>query len=107
MTETIYEKRPAATPEKRQLPNNRRQIGQPGMDSPEVFIEDYAFSYAKSLSERDYTGCVVGVLVGEYVESSQGADFRYSSSARSTVSLRTFPTVSMFPTASTVTFQRT
>lgn len=72
MTETIYEKRPAATPGKRQLPNNRRQIGQPGMDSPEVFIEDYAFSYAKSLSERDYTGCVVGFLVGEYVESPQG-----------------------------------
>jgi len=72
MTETIYEKRPSAARAGRQLPNNRRQIGQPGQDSLEVFIEDYAFSYAKSLSERDYTGCVVGVLVGEYVEGLQG-----------------------------------
>ena len=31
-----------------------------------LFIEDYAFSFAKGLAERDYTGCVVGVLVGEY-----------------------------------------
>jgi len=72
MTETIYEKRVSMTQIKRPLPNNRRQIGQPGLGSPEVFIEDYAFSYAKNLSERDYTGCVVGVLVGEYVESPQG-----------------------------------
>lgn len=72
MTETIYEKKPSATQTKRQLPNNRRQIGQPGLGTLEVFIEDYAFSYAKSLSERDYTGCVVGVLVGEYVGSTQG-----------------------------------
>ena len=72
MTETIYEKRMPAVQVKRPLPNNRRQIGQPGLCSPEVFIEDYAFSYAKNLSERDYTGCVVGVLVGEYVESPQG-----------------------------------
>ncbi len=71
MIETIYEKK-QTTPQKRQLPNNRRQIGQPGQGSPEVFIEDYAFSFAKGLSERDYTGCVVGVLVGEHVESVQG-----------------------------------
>ncbi len=70
MTETIYEKKPAA--EKRPFPNNRRQIGQPGQESLEIFIEDYAFSFAKELSERDYTGCVVGVLVGEHVESVQG-----------------------------------
>ena len=72
MTETIYEKKQSIMQTKHRLPNNRRQIGQPGLDSPEVFIEDYAFSYAKALSERDYTGCVVGVLVGEYVESTQG-----------------------------------
>ena len=71
MTETIYEKKPERNI-KRQLPNNRRQIGQPGQGSPEVFIEDYAFSFAKGLSERDYTGCVVGVLVGEHVEAAQG-----------------------------------
>lgn len=71
MIETIYEKK-QTIPQKRQLPNNRRQIGQPGQGSPEVFIEDYAFSFAKGLSERDYTGCVVGVLVGEHVESVQG-----------------------------------
>ena len=72
MTETIYEKRTPMVQKKQQLPNNRRQIGQPGLGSPEVFIEDYAFSFAKGLSERDYTGCVVGVLVGEHVESPQG-----------------------------------
>lgn len=72
MTETIYEKRPAEEQIRRQLPNNRRQIGQPGQESPEVFVEDYAFSFAKGLSERDYTGCVVGVLVGEHVEGTQG-----------------------------------
>ena len=63
MIEVIYEKK---------LPNNRRQIGQPQQAEPEVFIEDYAFSFAKSLSERDYTGCVVGVLVGEHVEGTHG-----------------------------------
>ena len=72
MTETIYEKSWKTAGAKRQLPNNRRQIGQPGRQSPEVFVEDYAFSFAKGLSERDYTGCVVGVLVGEYMEGSQG-----------------------------------
>lgn len=72
MTETIYEKRPAELQSQRRLPNNRRQIGQPGLDTPEVFIEDYAFSFAKHLSERDYTGCVVGVLVGECIEGGQG-----------------------------------
>lgn len=71
MMETIYEKKPAETG-RRQLPNNRRQIGQPQQAQPEVFIEDYAFSFAKGLSEKDYTGCVVGVLVGEHVQSEQG-----------------------------------
>lgn len=70
MLETIYEAKPAE-PAQRQLPNNRRQIGAPEQGEPEVFIEDYAFSFAKELAERDYTGCVVGVLVGEYVEGSQ------------------------------------
>lgn len=68
MIETIYEKK--KTEEKQiknfRLPNNRRQIGQPHLAELEVFIEDYAFSFAKGLAERDYTGCVVGVLVGEY-----------------------------------------
>lgn len=71
MTETIYEKKAKELPG-RQLPNNRRQIGQPGLGSLEVFIEDYAFSYARGLSERDYSGCVVGVLVGEYIDGRQG-----------------------------------
>ncbi len=70
MTETIYEKKAKDIPG-RQLPNNRRQIGQPGLASPEVFIEDYAFSYARRLSEREYSGCVVGVLVGEYADGWQ------------------------------------
>ena len=72
MTETIYEKKAGSERTKRQLPNNRRQIGQPGHGALEVFIEDYAFSFARSLSEREYAGCVVGVLVGEHVESVQG-----------------------------------
>lgn len=72
MIETIYEKKAAEPGIKRQLPNNRRQIGLPGQGTPEVFIEDYAFSFAKGLSERDYTGCVVGVLVGEHMEGQQG-----------------------------------
>lgn len=72
MLETIYERKPAEEEWKKQLPNNRRQIGSPQQAEPEVFIEDYAFSFAKGLSERDYTGCVVGVLVGEYVEAGQG-----------------------------------
>ena len=72
MTETIYERKPVEIQEHRRLPNNRRQIGQPGLDTPEVFIEDYAFSFAKSLSEREYTGCVVGILVGECIEGGQG-----------------------------------
>lgn len=72
MQETIYEKRPAEEEFRKQLPNNRRQIGSPQQAEPEVFIEDYAFSFAKGLSERDYTGCVVGVLVGEHMAGSQG-----------------------------------
>ena len=68
MIETIYEKKQAEEKQVRnfRLPNNRRQIGQPHLAELEVFIEDYAFSFAKELAERDYTGCVVGVLIGEY-----------------------------------------
>ena len=72
MLEMIYEKRTSENTGRQQLPNNRRQIGQPQQAEPEVFIEDYAFSFAKGLSERDYTGCVVGVLIGEHVEGEQG-----------------------------------
>lgn len=71
MTETIYEKKTTDMKTRQQLPNNRRQIGRPEQAGVEVFIEDYAFSFAKGLSERDYTGCVVGVLVGEYMEGQQ------------------------------------
>ena len=72
MTETIYEKKPAEAKGTNSLPNNRKQIGNPAQAEPEVFVEDYAFSYARRLSERDYTGCVVGILVGEYVEAVHG-----------------------------------
>lgn len=71
MTETIYEKKNSEEKSIRRLPNNRRQIGRPEQGTMEVFIEDYAFSFAKNLSEREYTGCVVGVLMGEYVEGLQ------------------------------------
>ncbi len=66
MAEMKYELRKTEEERGRQLPNNRRQIGQPQAAEPEVFIEDYAFSFAKGLAERDYTGCVVGVLIGEH-----------------------------------------
>lgn len=66
MAEMKYELRKMADEKGQQLPNNRRQIGQPQEADPEVFVEDYAFSFAKGLAERDYTGCVVGVLVGEH-----------------------------------------
>jgi len=72
MLETIYEKKSVGMKDWNRLPNNRKQIGQPQQAEPEVFIEDYAFSFAKGLSERDYTGCVVGVLVGEHIEGGQG-----------------------------------
>ncbi len=77
MIETIYEnnKEKQRTKEEKnyiaRVPNNRRQIGQPGQGELEVFIEDYAFSFAKRLSERDYTGCIVGVLVGEYAGAGE------------------------------------
>lgn len=66
MAEMKYELRKTEENRVRQLPNNRKQIGQPQEAEPEVYIEDYAFSFAKGLAERDYTGCVVGVLVGEH-----------------------------------------
>ena len=65
MAEIKYESKQKEE-KKQQLPNNRRQMGQPQEAELEVFIEDYAFSFAKSLAEKDYTGCVVGVLVGEH-----------------------------------------
>ncbi|MBO5353774.1 MAG: LysM peptidoglycan-binding domain-containing protein [Lachnospiraceae bacterium] len=66
MAEMKYEVRKTEENRGQQLPNNRKQIGKPQEAELEVFIEDYAFSFAKGLAERDYTGCVVGVLVGEH-----------------------------------------
>lgn len=75
MTETVYEKKEQKEMRANlvfRLPKNRKQIGQPGEASPEIFVEDYAWMYGKRLSERDYTGCVAGVLLGETVELESG-----------------------------------
>lgn len=78
MTETIYEQYP--TKEELQktfrFPSNRRQMGRPGDAGVEVFIEDYAYSYAKALAEKSYTDCVAGVLVGESIFDAQGGKVR-------------------------------
>jgi len=78
MTETIYEQ--YSTKEEIQktfrFSSNRRQMGRPGDAGVEVFIEDYAYSYAKALAEKSYTDCVAGVLVGESVFDGQGGKVR-------------------------------
>ena len=57
-------------------PGNRRQIGRPQDTKTELFIEDYALSFAKGLAEKDYSGCVAGVLVGEAVSGGNGTKIR-------------------------------
>ena len=49
------------------MPKNIKQIGKTGQN-PEIYIEDYAESYLKRLSECDYTECRAAVLVGEVVQ---------------------------------------
>lgn len=75
MTETVYEKDKNSVKTAdllHRLPKNRKQIGQPGEADTEVFIEDYAWMFAKGLAEHDYTGCTVGVLLGETVIVESG-----------------------------------
>lgn len=74
MTETIYEseRKNELQGKEVRLPNNRRQIGYPKETPTEVFMEDYAVSHARALAEKDYTGCVVGVLVGECLYAEEG-----------------------------------
>lgn len=75
MTETVYEREKSqgkVTHLLHRLPKNRKQIGQPGEAEPEVFIEDYAWMFGKGLSERDYTGCTAGVLLGEIITTESG-----------------------------------
>lgn len=75
MTETVYEKK---MPQEQQtnllfrLPKNRKQVGQPGESEVEIFVEDYAWVFGKRLAERDYTGCVAGVLLGEAIQLESG-----------------------------------
>ena len=76
MTETIYEHRQRKEERTFLYPSNRRQMGSPAEDGMEIFIEDYAFSYAKSLAERDYSGCVAGILVGESTLTEHGEKIR-------------------------------
>ncbi len=78
MTETIYEQTYTKEQEKAEfrVPNNRRQIGHPADAATEVFIEDYAYSYAKQLAEKAYSGCAAGVLVGSSVTTEKGNRIR-------------------------------
>lgn len=78
MTETIYEQTYTNEQEKAEfrIPNNRRQIGCPADAAMEVFIEDYAYSYAKQLAERDYSGCTAGVLMGDCMTTEKGKKIR-------------------------------
>lgn len=78
MTETIYERKGLRDVPQREFiyPSNRRQIGRPTDAETELFIEDYALSFAKGLAEKDYSGCVVGVLVGETITTEQGERIR-------------------------------
>ncbi len=75
MTETIYEKKMYGNLEEDDFcpPGNRRQIGNPGQAEMEVFIEDYAYTFAKKLSEKDYSGCTVGILTGDFVRTGGGS----------------------------------
>lgn len=74
VTETIYEgtEKPGRTNLVAQLPKNRKQVGQPGEAEPAVFMEDYAWIFGKGLAERDYSGCSVGVLLGEVIAAPEG-----------------------------------
>lgn len=69
MMETVFEqeKKAVGSVAEFHLPNNRRQKGRPQGGAIEVFVEDYAYMYARRLSGRNYTGCVAGVLVGQSV----------------------------------------
>lgn len=73
MIETIHKKEVTAeeTAKKQNLvfkmPKNIKQIGKTG-HNPEIYIEDYAESYLRRLSECDYTECRAAVLVGEVVQ---------------------------------------
>lgn len=73
MIETIHKKEVTTeeTDKKQNLvfkmPKNIKQIGKTGYN-PEIYIEDYAESYLRRLSECDYTECRVAVLVGEVVQ---------------------------------------
>ena len=74
MTETIYEgaEKQGRTNLVAQLPKNRKQVGQPGEAESAVFMEDYAWIFGKGLAERDYSGCAVGVLLGEVIAAPEG-----------------------------------
>lgn len=78
MTETIYEQRNLPEVRNRDFvyPSNRRQIGRPQDSGTELFIEDYALSFAKGLAEKEYSGCVAGVLVGKTVPGEGGERIR-------------------------------
>ena len=73
MIETIHKKEVTTeeTTKKQNLvfkmPKNIKQIGKTGQN-PEIYIEDYAESYLRRLSECDYTECRAAVLVGEVVQ---------------------------------------
>ena len=73
MVETIHKKEVTSEETEKKpnlvfkMPKNIKQIGKTGQN-PEIYIEDYAESYLRRLSECDYTECRAAVLVGEVVQ---------------------------------------
>lgn len=73
MVETIHKKEVTSEETEKKpnlvfkMPKNIKQIGKTGQN-PEIYIEDYAESYLRRLSECDYTECRAAVLVGEVIQ---------------------------------------
>ncbi|MFU0827694.1 MAG: LysM domain-containing protein [Lachnoclostridium sp.] len=51
------------------MPKNLRQVGSVGSRSKVIYIEDYVMTYIRQLSDKEYSGCRVAVLLGYYVKT--------------------------------------
>lgn len=54
------------------MPKNLRQVGSVGSRNKVIYIEDYVMTYIKQLSDKEYSGCRVAVLMGYYVKTDTG-----------------------------------
>lgn len=52
------------------MPKNIRQIGKIGANKI-IYAEDYVMTYMKQLSEKEYAGCKVAVLLGYYIRTEE------------------------------------